>query len=106
MEPISTATLQVRRADELNKFREGIRKVGAGQKRKRDDEASRDEGENDAVNRENGGRDEVVARTGPTGVATAIEKQEARKKKKRKYGLKGPNPLSVKKARKPAKAKA
>ncbi|MCJ1291348.1 hypothetical protein MMC34_002891 [Xylographa carneopallida] len=72
MEPMSEGSLGVREGAERGKLRGGIRKVGEQMEKKR----KRDKGSEDHV------------------------KDENEMKKKRTRGSKGPNPLSVKKARK------
>jgi U3 small nucleolar RNA-associated protein 23 len=78
MEPMANASEEIREREEKSKFKQGLkgqRKSDAGQKRKRDDEGE--------------GQDVV-----------ADEAAADAKKRKRQKGPKGPNPLSVKKAKK------
>jgi U3 small nucleolar RNA-associated protein 23 len=79
MEPMAGATEQVRDRDEKLKFRDGLKRGSgsSGMKRKREDEG-----------------DELKKADGATG-------SEAATKKRKAFGApKGPNPLSVKKAKK------
>ncbi|KZF26141.1 hypothetical protein L228DRAFT_242561 [Xylona heveae TC161] len=89
MEPMAHATEHVRDKDEKSKFRAGLKGARGAitdtLKRKRDDE----EEQSGSGSEQEEGR----ARSG------AQSQEEASKKKKRK-GPKGPNPLSVKKAKK------
>ena len=85
MEPMANASEEQREREEKSKFKQGLkgqRKPDAGQKRKRED------GEEE--NADAGGDQSIAGATG-----------DARTPKtKRQKGLKGPNPLSVKKAKK------
>ncbi|KAH9873799.1 hypothetical protein IAQ61_004426 [Plenodomus lingam] len=89
MEPMADVTEELREREEKSKFRMGLkgqRKPEAGEKRKRNDSEAHDEE--------------------PTEVKPT---EDAKPSKKRQKGPKGPNPLSVKKAKKdtgPPKPKA
>jgi U3 small nucleolar RNA-associated protein 23 len=100
LEPISSATVQVRRAEELDKFRDGIRRVGMELKRKRED-SDADESHDDNEGQQSGDR----AQTFTSRRTMEDSTKEPRKRKKRKYGVKGPNPLSVRKAKKYSRLK-
>ncbi|KAF2875024.1 Fcf1-domain-containing protein [Massariosphaeria phaeospora] len=82
LEPMPTASLEVRDREEKSKFKAGLkgqRSASAGQKRKREDKDSGLEHERIPIEQ-----------------AGAVAKPEA---KKRAKGPKGPNPLSIKKAK-------
>ncbi|KAL5614669.1 hypothetical protein BROUX41_004765 [Berkeleyomyces rouxiae] len=117
MEPMADVSVQEKLREERIKFRAGLRKAqsaaagGAGEKRKRDDDGEEDERDDSDDNDNDDDDDEVI----PDSKKSAAEKKADEKKKKYKktYGRKQPNPLSVKKAKKPvatvgskAKAKA
>ena len=71
MEPMADVSLKIKRGEERGKLRAGIRKLGSGKKRKREEDGDED------------------------GAKEAAE--EIENKKRKAYGTKGPNPLSVKK---------
>lgn len=84
LEPMATATETAREREEKAKFKAGLkgrRGANAGEKRKREDEEADTEGRDNGI---------IVEQS--TG--------DARPQKKRSKGPKGPNPLSVKKAKK------
>lgn len=95
LEPMASATAQVRSREEHGKFRDGLLKTETGKKRKRDDEvdAGGAHGEN------SDGDDGNAPGIKPSDQISAPNEPE-RKKSKRKHGPKGPNPLSVKKSTK------
>ncbi|OAA56568.1 protein phosphatase [Niveomyces insectorum RCEF 264] len=108
MEPMSEMTAKVGAQAERAKFRSELRQV-AGEKRKRDDKEGRDNAQHD----DNGGGDDSDASSdassdgndedggqGKEKQAHGGQREEERKKKKKSYGIKGPNPLSVKKKKK------
>ena len=78
MEPMAGTTAITREREEKAKFRAGIKTKGGGEKRKREDELGAKEG--------------VVVGAG--------QGEPPVKKKKKEWGKKGPNPLSVKKPKK------
>ncbi|ROW18025.1 hypothetical protein VPNG_00035 [Cytospora leucostoma] len=80
MEPMASATSRVVNKGERAKFRAGLKEPAttAGSKRKRDDDDS----------------------DGEDGEEKGKEEEPKKKKKKKKSGLKGPNPLAVKKPKK------
>ncbi len=85
LEPASAATIEARERDEKSKFRDGLKT------RKRKREARDEDNDDDAE----GGGAPVAAQ------ANVIEPEEHEiKRKRRAVGPKGPNPLSVKKAKK------
>lgn len=86
MEPMAEVSLGAREGFEKGKFRAGIRGKSAGVKRKRQDESSADE------------RDEQQKDNAPDKAGEPVEVQS--KTKRKAWGSKGPNPLSVKKRRK------
>lgn len=86
MEPMATATAKARSAEERRKFRAEIRMPGGKRKRDEDDDDS--------------GDDKGAVKGGAEGDGTAAA-AKPEKKKKKKSGPKGPNPLAVKKKKKP-----
>ena len=81
LEPMTTATEDVRDREEKQKFKAGLkgkRNAGAGEKRKRDDEEGSD----------------------GQSIADQSTVDAQSKKKKKSFGPKAPNPLSVKKPKK------
>jgi len=87
MEPMGGATEKVKEREEKAKFKAGIigsRVAGTDRKRKRNEDESSEESEDDDV---------AENPTKTTGSATKVKKNK---------GVKGPNPLSVRKAKKPA----
>ncbi|KAL8708334.1 MAG: hypothetical protein Q9220_006809 [cf. Caloplaca sp. 1 TL-2023] len=87
LEPMAEGTIVVRNGMEREKFRTGLRgKVG---KRKRDDEQEQYAGGSDQVEEGDANNDDKENK----------EKDEPEKKKKKTRGPKGPNPLSVKRAK-------
>lgn len=90
MEPMATATAKARSAEERRKFRAEIKMPGGKRKRDEDDDDSEDA--KGAVRGGGGGG------AGSDGTAAAAKPE---KKKKKKSGPKGPNPLAVKKKKKP-----
>lgn len=98
MEPMSEMTAKVGASAERAKFRSELRKSAAGEKRKREeaDKDSDDGGDDDGDNDDDddaSGDDKPQKEAAPT---------EEKKKKKKPFGVKGPNPLSVKKKKKTA----
>lgn len=93
MEPMADSSLGAREGFEKGKFRTGIRGKGpnAGQKRKRDSSDGSEGEDNDDP--------------GPTPVEESAGSGEVPAKKKKAKGLKGPNPLSIKKSQKDKPAK-
>lgn len=97
MEPMAAATSNVREQDERDKVRAGLKgrrgpsgvEAGVGDKRKRDDD---DEDEEEV--------DGAAGRAMRSGLPAGAQAQGKPQTKKRK-GPKGPNPLSVKKSKKP-----
>ena len=89
MEPMSEGSVGVRESAEKDKFRQGLRGRVAGLgKRKREDESIGEEA----------GADGAESKAVANGEGKAA-------KKKRTRGLKGPNPLSVKKSKSDVKTK-
>jgi U3 small nucleolar RNA-associated protein 23 len=107
MEPLSTATIQVRKKEELSKFRDGIQKTGTAQKRKREGEDEmvlrRGDSDIEAINSDADAEAEKQDNAEPVETPSA---KDSKKRKKRKYGIKGPNPLSVKRAKRPERLKS
>jgi U3 small nucleolar RNA-associated protein 23 len=96
LEPLSDATAKVRQREEVVKYRDGI-KPNRPAKRKRDEEDNVQAGEKDSDDEAEG--KEAKDDDGAQG----DEEAEAKKKKKKQYGRKGPNPLAMKKTKqKPA----
>ena len=94
MEPMAEASLSAREGFEKGKFRAGIRgnHPSVGMKRKREDGSGDDgSGDDEIENDKTQGEKESD---------TTAELDGARKKRKKTWGPKGPNPLSVKKSRK------
>lgn len=91
MEPLSDATALTREREERAKFRGGIIRSG-GVKRKRDEDANDEDGSDAGSGSEGEGGNGKAADDG--------EESTTKKKRKRTYGPKGPNPLAVKKSKK------
>ncbi|CAK7270169.1 hypothetical protein SEPCBS57363_003967 [Sporothrix epigloea] len=102
MEPMSEMTAKVGASAERAKFRSELRK-SAGEKRKRD---VGDDKKSDAIDSDDDGDDGDDGRndkdaSGDSDKPLHDDKTDDEKKKKRKaFGIKGPNPLSVKKRKK------
>ncbi|GAB0134749.1 hypothetical protein EsDP_00003106 [Epichloe bromicola] len=89
LEPMSDESVQIRAREERKKFRAGLKPTIG--KRKREE---KEDGEDDAAGNPGGeGGDETAS--GINGSSA-----EAARKKKKRHGPKGPNPLSVQKAKK------
>ncbi|GAB1311262.1 rRNA-processing protein utp23 [Madurella fahalii] len=91
LEPMSSSSAQAREREERAKFMDGI--IRRPQKRKREEDGS---GEDDSGKEEEGGDSGKAGQAGRTG------EQDKPKKKKKRYGPKAPNPLSIKKPKKDA----
>lgn len=89
MEPMADATEDLKAREERQKFRSGLKMRPTSGKRKREDEAQ---------NTANG--DEVPTFAQGSDPLPAITNNAEPEKKKKRKGLKGPNPLSVKKPKK------
>ncbi|CAK7212078.1 hypothetical protein SBRCBS47491_001348 [Sporothrix bragantina] len=97
MEPMSETTAKVGASAERAKFRSELRKSTSettGEKRKRDDSDDNDN-DNEDNDDDASGDDDKSAKV------DKVDKSEEKKKKKKAFGVKGPNPLSVKKKKKP-----
>lgn len=108
MEPMSEMTAKVGASAERAKFRSELRKA-AGEKRKRDagdDKKSDDiDSDDDGDDGDDSGNDK--GRSGDIEKPTHDDNTDEKKKKRKAYGVKGPNPLSVKKRKKtPSSASA
>ncbi|CAK7270195.1 hypothetical protein SEPCBS119000_003964 [Sporothrix epigloea] len=99
MEPMSEITAQVGASAERAKFRSELRKT-AGEKRKRDDSDDKkgDPHDSDDDGEDDGSGHDASEETGKSPGNGKLDE----KKKKKAFGVKGPNPLSVKKRKKTA----
>ena len=109
MEPISAATAQTKEREEVGKFREGIIRSRAKRKRMDGDDGDLERGERDEVKSDtlqsdtrSGGKWDEGEINGQIPESEVTAEKAGKKKKKRKYGPKGPNPLSIKKPKKPS----
>ncbi|KAL2886746.1 rRNA-processing protein utp23 [Ceratocystis lukuohia] len=100
MEPMADVSVQEKLREERIKFRTGLRKQEkgpiAGEKRKRGDDEEED---GDVLMHDADDNDEEVADERKS--AAEKKADEKKKKYKKAYGRKQPNPLSVKKSKKP-----
>lgn len=92
MEPMSTSTVQIGARAERAKFRSELRPT-AGEKRKREGDGSEEEDDDDADDDTDKEDDADDAKD----TADAVDAGPKPPKKKKQYGRKEPNPLSVKK---------
>ncbi|KAL2017834.1 hypothetical protein VTK56DRAFT_1636 [Thermocarpiscus australiensis] len=95
LEPMSSASMQAREREERAKFLDGI--VRRPQKRKREEADSDEENSGSEAEDEDHGE-------GKDSQAGEAEAKDTPRKKRKKYGPKGPNPLSVKKPKKKSTA--
>ncbi|KAG5925855.1 hypothetical protein E4U42_003872 [Claviceps africana] len=94
LEPMSDESVQLRAREERKKFRAGI-KPTLGKRKREDKDGGHDADDDDGLE-----HDADNAGTGERQEEKSTGNDEPTKKKNRRHGPKGPNPLSVKKAKK------